>query len=136
MIINFNNRQQKFSSYLWTLSFKNLTCLCTSYLKMTQLSIYSTSLNMQTKPIQFFPSLPNKNFTFYLKHLNLVSYTGFFCAYQLVVTYIKHLTFQFKQCKREAVLFAYGLKTEQRKPHQNQHDFNCLRLSKIFKKIL
>lgn len=65
MVITFNNRQE-FSSYLWTLPFKNLACLCTSYLRMTQLSIYKHIVKHADQGNTIFPSLLNKNFVYIL----------------------------------------------------------------------
>ena len=65
MIINFNNRQQTFSSCLWTLSFKNDTAI--------DIQAHQRHADQATQ----FSHLYHVEvlFTFYLEHLNLVSYT-------------------------------------------------------------
>ena len=66
MIINFNNRQQTFSSCLWTLSFKNLACLYTSYLKMTLAIDIQAHHRHADQANTIFPSLPSRSFVYIL----------------------------------------------------------------------
>lgn len=65
MIINFNNRQQRFSSYLWALPFKTGLLVYFLFKNDTAIDIQAHHRHAD-QANTVFPSLPNRSFVYML----------------------------------------------------------------------